>query len=208
MASRAFFPPNDPGSNGVKIGAIDVDPKRVIIRVRGLKTGINVDVKEAAGISLASITYQGRKLATWTLEFRGAHGGRDAGDVEESFAMLVQFAKIAFAASGAQTKTTTSGNTTTTARSATPVAITHQMLAMAGVTAMVVTDLEWPEEQDDKSYAMTWTCIQYAPPLKVNVSKPLQGDVLNPVDSTLGNAPPSTTSPQLPQPPSAVKAKP
>lgn len=207
MASRAFFPPNAPGSNGVRIGAIDVDPRRVIVRVRGLKTGVNLDIKEAAGVNGASLTFQGRKLARFTIEFRGAHG-HENGSHEESFAMLVGFAQIAHQAMGAVNKTKTTGGTTTTTRGATPVAIEHQLLAMAGVSAMVVEDLEWPEEQDDKSWTMAWSCVQYAPPLKVNVSKPLQGDVLNPVDSTLGAAPASATSPQLPQPPSAAKAKP
>ena len=77
---------------------------------------------------------------------------------------------------------------------------------------MVVEEIEWPDEQDDKSHVMTWSCIQYAPPLKVNVSKPMQGDLLNGVPDVFsgakGAAPTSTTSPQLPQPPSAAKAKP
>lgn len=212
MASRAVFPPNDPGSNQVKVGGLDVDPKRVIVRVRGLKTGVNLDVKEAAGINGASITHQGRKLARWTLEFVGGHGGREPGDHEESYAMLVAFAELAFAAGGSVGKTETKGGVTSSTRGATAVAIDHPMLARAKVTAMVIEEIEWPEAQDDKSYTMAWSCLQYAPPLKLNVSKPMQGDLLDGVPDVFsgakGAAPTSTTSPQLPQPPSAVKAKP
>lgn len=212
MPMRAIFPPNEPTSNGVKIGGLDIDPRRVIIRVRGLKTGVSLDVKEAAGINGASITHQGRKLARWTIEFRAGHGGWQAGDHEEGYAMLVAFADIAFAASGSVGKTETKGGVTTTTKGATPIAIEHPLLARARVDAMVVEEIDWPELQDDKSAVMTWSCIQYAPPLKVNVSKPMQGDVLNGISDVHsgvnGAAAASSTSPQLPQPPSKAKDKP
>lgn len=212
MAARAFFPPNDPTSNQVKIGGLDIDPRRVIIRVRGLKTGVNLDIKEAAGINGASITHQGRKLARWSIEFRAGHGGLEEGDHEEGYAMLVALADIAFQASGSVGKTESKGGVTTTTKGATPIAIEHPLLARARVQAMVVEEIEWPEEQDGKAYTMAWNCIQYAPPAKSNVSKPMQGDLLDGVPDAFsgakGAAPKSATSPQLPQPPSATKAKP
>jgi hypothetical protein len=106
-------------------------------------------------------------------------------------------------------------------RVAVPIPISHPMLALAGVTKMVVLEIDWPERQDDMSWVMTWTCIQHAPPpKKQNVSYPMQGDLLNEHEGTLetginagtgkayGPAIASTTSPQLPQPPSATPTKP
>jgi hypothetical protein len=216
MPSRAAFPPKSPGSNGVAIAGIDVDPRVVIIRLRGFKTGVNLDVKEAAGLNLASITHQGRKLARFSLEFRAGHGSSETFTAENGFEVLCGFAQIGFNAGGSVTKGENKGGVNTTTRAATPVAIRHQLLAMAKVDAMVIEDIDWPEEQDDKSYVMTWSCIQYAPGQKITVTRPMQGDVLNSVPDNFsgakGAAPASATSPQLPQPPpappSATKPKP
>jgi hypothetical protein len=204
MPTRVAFPPDTPWSNQVAIAGIDVDPRAVIIEVRGLKTGVNLDIKEAAGQNGAFITYQGRKFARFSIEFRAGHESPGY-DAAEGYKLIVGLAELAYNSGGGIVKGGTSGGVTTTSRAATPVGIRHPLLAIAGVNAMVIEDINWPEEQDDKSYVMTWDCIQYAPPQKVNVNKPLQGDVLNDVPDTFsgakGAAPASLTSPQLPAPP-------
>lgn len=188
-----------------------VDPKAVIIQVRGLKTGIKLDVKDAVGTNGASLTYQGRTLARFTIELRAGH--QSPGYLaEEGYAILCALCEMVFKASSAIVKISSSGGVTTRTSGATPIAVKHPLLATAGVNAMVCEDIDWPEQQDDLSYTASFSCIQYAPPAKLNVSKPLQGDVLNSVGDVFsgakGAAPASTTSPQLPQPPSATKPKP
>jgi hypothetical protein len=216
MPSRMQFPPHAPGDNLVVIAGIDVDPRAVIIRIRGLKTGVNLDVKEATGLNFASITHQGRKLGRWMMEFVAGHASGEEFTAENGFDVLCGFAELAYKAGGAVVKGSSSGGVNSTTRAATPIAIRHQLLAMAKIDAMVVEEIGWPEEQDDKSYVMSWSCIQYAPGQKITVTYPMQGDVLNGVSDNFsgakGAAPASATSPQLPAPPppppSAGKLKP
>lgn len=214
MATRHVYPPNDPQGDQIEIAGILVDPALVVCEVRNLKVGINVDIKEGPGINGASLTFQGRKLARWTIELRAGHeGGFDGATAEEGYAVLEELARLAHKAMGAVIKTKTVGGVTTRETACTPVAVRHPRLASRGVTAAVFLDMEGPERQDSLGYVVTIDCIQYAPPLKLNVSKPLQGDILNGVKDSFsasgaGAAPPSTTSPQLPMPPSATPAKP
>lgn len=215
MATRAGFPPDDPDAYQVQIAGISLDSRICIIDVKGLKTGVNLDVKEAPGLNGASITHQGRKFARFTIEFRAGHGSPGF-DHDEGYALLVHLAEIGYKAGGAVIKKSSSSGVNTSSRGAAPIAVRHPLLARAEVSAIVVEEIDWPERQEDLSYVMSWTCIQYAPPAKVNVSKPLQGDVLNGVgdnfSSAKGQAPASATSPQLPQPPpippSATPTKP
>jgi hypothetical protein len=168
------------------------------------------------GINLASITHQGRKLARWSLEFKAGHGSTEEFTPENGFEVLCGFAQLGFNAGGAIVKGENKGGVNTTTRAATPVAIRHQLLAIANVDAMVIEDIDWPEEQDDKSYVMTWSVHPVRAGQKINVTRPMQGDVLNGVGDAFsgakGAAPASSTSPQLPQPPpappSATKPKP
>lgn len=237
MSTAATFPPDHPQTAQPTIGPFEIDMRHVIIEVRGLTTEIALDVKEAAGMNGAALTYQGRRLARFTIEFRAGHGqgdapyeaevvadrisaasrgfralGRDSGMAftpANGYAILCRLAEIAFRGSGGV------AGAKTTARVAVPIPVSHPLLAMAGVNAMVVEKIQWPERQDDLSYVMTWECVQYAPPPPKNqsVTYPMQGDLLNPVGDNLsgskyGPAPASTTSPQLPQPPSATPTKP
>ncbi|MBI2394987.1 MAG: hypothetical protein HYV09_35785 [Deltaproteobacteria bacterium] len=184
--------------------------------MRDLKTSIRLDIKEAAGQNGAHLTYQGRNLARWTIEFRGGHGLCDAGTagplrftVEDSYAMLCRLAEVAYRASGS---VLVDGETMK--RVAKPIPVSHPLLALAQINAMLVEEISWPERQDDLSYVMTWSCIQYAPPPpKQEVSYPLEGDVLNAApqgtfEDKYGLAPASLTSPQLPKPPSKGTVKP
>lgn len=204
MTTRAQFPPDDPDVYQVQIAGIFLDSRVVIVDLKGLKTGVNLDIKEAPGINGASITHQGRKFARFSIEFRAGHGSPGF-DPAEGYALLMALATVAYKAGGAIVKGSTSGGVSTLQRAATPVAVRHPILAIAEVNAMIVEEIDWPERQDDLSYVMSWSCIQYAAPAKINVTSPMQGDVLNGVGDTFsgakGPAPASSTSPQLPQPP-------
>lgn len=215
MATRHAYPPNSALGDQVEIAGILVDPTLVVCEVRNLKVGINVDIKEGPGINGAALTFQGKKLGRWTIELRAGHeGGSEKATAEEGYAILEELAtKIVQKSMGGVVKTKTVGGVTTRETACTPVAVRHPRLAARGITAAVFLDMEGPERQDSLGYVVTIECIQYAPPLKLNVSKPLQGDILNGVKDTFsasgaGAAPPSSTSPQLPQPPSATPAKP
>ena len=215
MATRHAFPPNDPTGDQIEIAGILIDPRLVVCKVRGLKVGINLDVKESPGVHGAALTFQGRKLGRWTIELRAGHeGGGEEFTAEEGYAVLESMAvEIIHKSMGGVVKTKTVGGVTTREVGCTPVAVKHPRLAARGITTAVFLDMEGPEQEDSLGYVVTIDCIQYAPPLKLNVSKPLQGDVLNGVPDTYsksgaGPAPASTTSPQLPQPPSATPAKP
>ncbi len=141
MSSR--FPYNDPQGWQVQIAGINVAQTVVRVMLRGLKTAVKLDKKPAVGRNGASLTFQGRDLAEFSVELSAWN--------ETGWQIVEAITAIAFQAKGDA------------------IGVYHPLLAAREVTSMAVESIDGPHF-DGGMMTVTLACVQWAKPAKVSVS--------------------------------------
>jgi hypothetical protein len=165
-------PRQDPKLWTVMIGTTSFDEALVRSHLYNLKTSSSYDKPKANGRNGATLRYQGEELATFTIRLT-------ASSAEGLNALMTV---LAYVRSVAKER---------------GIAVSHPMLAAAGVTAMVIDDTKWPDCSDADVYVVEFSCTQWAPPPKTTKSvtkkisdADLPGDLLTTAKKPKPAAPP------------------
>lgn len=110
--------------------------------------GARWDVKEGVGRNGATATFQGKKLARFTIHLEAGWRNQES-DEGDGHALLWQVVQEVW-------KATSTGK---------PLSVSHPVLDLVGVSSMLVESMDLPT-YEGQTMQVTFDCIQFAPPAK------------------------------------------
>lgn len=133
----------------VSVGGLLIPTDKCLTVVKKLAPGAKWDIKDPTGANGASATFQGTKLARFTLEFRAGFRGRGGRDETDSWALLWSLAADVWKA----------------VKSGQWLEVDHPSLRLYEVSRMLVEDIDGPL-YEDQVLRYSIDCVQWAPPPK------------------------------------------